>query len=276
MLNPKNDYVFKRIFGHIGNEDITASLISSIVGKQITNVKLDNNTILERDVLDDKVGILDIRAKIDSNINCNIEMQLVDKKNIEKRILFYWSKMYSSSIKAGKDYEDLEKTIIILISDYELDTLKKVPKYQTKWQIREEEYHQIVLTDIMELYIIELPKFMKCKKNNKKEMNMWLRFIQNPEVVKMSENAEIQKAQKELERISNDAHERYLAELREKYIMDQKAIEDAGYDKGKKVGITVGRKEEKIEIAKEMLQKGLAIELICDITKLTKEEIEEL
>lgn len=276
MLNPKNDYVFKRIFGHIGNEDITASLISSIVGKQITNVKLDNNTILERDVLDDKVGILDIRAKIDSNINCNIEMQLVDKKNIEKRILFYWSKMYSSSIKTGKDYEDLEKTIIILISDYELDTLKKVPKYQTKWQIREEEYHQIVLTDIMELYIIELPKFMKCKKNNKKEMNMWLRFIQNPEVVKMSENAEIQKAQKELERISNDAHERYLAELREKYIMDQKAIEDAGYDKGKKVGITVGRKEEKIEIAKEMLQKGLAIELICDITKLTKEEIEAL
>ena len=226
--------------------------------------------------MDDKVGILDIRAKIDSNINCNIEMQLVDKKNIEKRILFYWSKMYSSSIKAGKDYEDLEKTIIILISDYELDTLKKVPKYQTKWQIKEEEYHQIVLTDIMELYIIELPKFMKCKKNNKKEMNMWLRFIQNPEVVKMSENAEIQKAQKELERISNDAHERYLAELREKYIMDQKAIEDAGYDKGKKVGITVGRKEEKIEIAKEMLQKGLAIELICDITKLTKEEIEAL
>lgn len=276
MLNPKNDYVFKRIFGHIGNEDITASLISSIVGKQITNVKLDNNTILERDVLDDKVGILDIRAKIDSNINCNIEMQLVDKKNIEKRILFYWSKMYSSSIKAGKDYEDLEKTIIILISDYELDTLKKVPKYQTKWQIREEEYHQIVLTDIMELYIIELPKFMKCKKNNKKEMNMWLRFIQNPEVVKMSENAEIQKAQKELERISNDAHERYLAELREKYIMDQKAIEDAGYDKGKKVGITVGRKEEKKEIARKLLQQRIDIEIIRQVTGLTKEEIEAL
>ena len=33
LLNPKNDYVFKRIFGQIGNEDITASLISSIVGK---------------------------------------------------------------------------------------------------------------------------------------------------------------------------------------------------------------------------------------------------
>ena len=92
----------------------------------------------------------------------------------------------------------------------------------------------------------------------------------------MSENAEIQKAQKELERISNDAHERYLAELREKYIMDQKAIEDAGYDKGKKVGITVGRKEEKKEIARKLLQQRIDIEIIRQVTGLTKEEIEAL
>ena len=37
--------------------------------KQISNVKLDSNPILEKDILDDKVGILDIRAKIDNNIN---------------------------------------------------------------------------------------------------------------------------------------------------------------------------------------------------------------
>ena len=279
--------MFKRIFGHIGNEDITASLISSIVKKQITNVKLDNNTILEKDLFDDKVGILDIRAKIDNNINCNIEMQLIDKKNIEKRILFYWSKMYSSSIKAGKDYDDLEKTIVILISDYELDSLKKIPKYQTKWQIREEEYHQIILTDVMELYIIETSKFMKYSEkneNNDKEKNLWLKFIENPEVVKMSENAEIQKAQRELEKISNDEHERYLAELREKYIMDQKATEDAGYDKGKKVGLAEGRRAGLADgkragtkmVAKKLLEQGIDIEIISNATGLTKEEIERL
>ena len=47
--------------------------------------------------------------------------------------------MYSTSIKSGKDYETLEKTIVILISDYELESLKEIPKYQTKWQIREED-----------------------------------------------------------------------------------------------------------------------------------------
>ena len=52
----------------------------------------------------------------------------------------------------------------------------------------------------------------------------------------MDENAAIKKAQKELKKISSDEHERYLAELREKYIMDQKATEDAGYYKGIKEG----------------------------------------
>ena len=112
----------------------------------------------------------------------------------------------------------------------------------------------------------------------------------------MSENAEIQKAQRELEKISNDEHERYLAELREKYIMDQKATEDAGYDKGKKVGLaegiraglaegkkvgiaegkTAGRKEEKIKIAKKLLEEGINIEIISNATGLTKEEIKKI
>ena len=67
-------------------------------------------------------------------------------------------------------------------------------------------------------------------------MDSWLKFIENPEVVNMDENAAIKKAQKELKKISSDEHERYLAELREKYIMDQKATEDAGYYKGIKEG----------------------------------------
>lgn len=227
---------------------------------------------------------MDIKAKIDNTINCNIEMQVVDKNNIEKRILFYWSKMYSSNIKAGKDYSALEKTIVILISDYELESLKKIPKYQTKWQIREEKYHQIILTDVIELYIIELPKFIKYKENSKEHMNSWLKFIENPEVVKMDEHSEIKKAKKELEKISNNAHERYLAELREKYILDQKATESAGYVKGKRDGLTEGLakgitkgKTETINlVAKKLLDQGIAIEVISQVTGLTKEEIKKL
>ena len=96
---------------------------------------MDNNPILEKDMLDDKIGILDIKAKIDNNINCDIEMQVINKKYIEKRLLFYWSKMYDISVKEGQDYTILEKTIVILIADYELEGLKEIKKYLTKKNI---------------------------------------------------------------------------------------------------------------------------------------------
>ena len=90
------------------------------------------------------------------------------------------------SIKSGEDYTTLEKGIVILISDYELDGLKNIEKYITKWNIREEEYQKIILTDVMEIYIIELPKFEKYKEKTKNNiLNLWVKFINDPEVSDM-------------------------------------------------------------------------------------------
>lgn len=124
----------------------------------------------------------------------------------------------------------------------------------------------------MEIYIIELPKFEKYKEKTDNKLNSWVSFIENPEVVNMKENKEIVKAKKVLEEISQDEHERYLAELRQKYIMDKKAIEDAGYDKGLEAGI----KKQTIVIAKKMKEQNVDIDIIIKTTDLTKEEIEEL
>ena len=81
-------------------------------------------------------------------------------------------------------------------------------------------------------------------------------------------NKEIVKAKKVLEEISQDEHERYLAELREKYILDQNNIEATGYDKGLKQG--------KKEIAKEMIKEKMSLEVISKITKISKEELQEI
>ena len=276
LLNPKNDYVFKRLFGSVGNETITKNLLSCILQQNITDVQLDCNPILEKNLLDDKVGILDIKAKIDNTTNIDIEMQVTDHKNIEKRILFYLSKMYTKTIKKSQDYSSLEKCIAILITNYNIDIIKNIPKYITKWSIREEEYQKIVLTDVMEIYIIELNKFKDYKeKSNHNSLNSWIEFIESPEVVDMS-NKEIQKAKKVLEEISQDEHEQYLAELREKYIMDQKAIEDAGYDKGLKTGLEQGITHGIKQIAKKMLNEKIDLDTIIRITGLSIQELENL
>ena len=138
------------------------------------------------------------------------------------------------------------------------------------------------MTDDLEFYIIELEKVKKVKENT--ILKSWLEFIKNPKVVSNMENDEIKKAREELEKISQNEHERYLAELRQKYIMDQKAIQDFGYDKGladgkiegKIAGKIEGRIEEKQEIAKRMKDEKIDVSIIVKMTELSKEEIENL
>ena len=120
--------------------------------------------------------------------------------------------------------------------------------------LREEEYANVILTDVMAFYIIELEKFSKQAENkSNRNLNFWIKFIKNPEVIKMSNNNKIEnveeintvddkslketieaieKAKEKLKQISDDENEMYLAELREKHIRDQKSIEAYGYDRG--------------------------------------------
>ena len=202
-------------------------------------------------------------------------MQVVQYDNIEERIMFYWSKLYAGEIHSGEDYEVLNKTIVILISNFELDVTKDIPKIHTKWEIREEEYSKIVLTNVLEIHIIEMPKLIKAmvnKKVDKKDkLILWTMFMLSPEELGdeiMENNEDIKKAKEELEKINQDEREKELARLRMKHIMDTKAIRDYGYDEGKKAG--------KIEDAKMMLQLDIPIEKIIKITGLSQEDIEKL
>ena len=98
------------------------------------------------------------------------------------------------------------------------------------------------------------------------------------------EAAKETRKKKVLIEISNDEHERELADLRQKYIMDQKAIEDRGIEigieRGMEKGIEIG-KEQGIqqaieELAKKMLNENIEIEIIMKVTNLSKEEIVKL
>ena len=90
----------------------------------------------------------------------------------------------------------------------------------------------------------------------------------------------IEKAQENLEKLSQDEHERYLAELREKHVRDQKSIERYGYERGLKEGRTEGKKEGKEEgirvIAIRLIEQGYSVKQISEITDLTEEEIKDL
>ena len=208
ILQPKNDVVFQALFSR-GRESITKAMLEDILAIKIHKLDLDKSKDLFSDNTDDKNGRLDLRAVINDNIECDIEMQLSTHEKLLERFLYYWSKMYVANLKVGEEYGKLRKTISVIIVDKEIPEFKEIAKAHTKWRITEEEYTNIILTSYFQVVIIELPKAIKeYEKNKENEVLQWMMFLENPEdkeVKKiMEENEDIKQAKEELDRISQD------------------------------------------------------------------------
>ena len=226
------------------------------------------------------MGVLDVLVRINQEEYCNVEMQMIEKDRLIERILYYWSRIYGKNLKESDDYVNLKKTIGILLVNFEIKRLKGL-KYHSKWKIIEVDERQIILTEHLELHIIEIPKIYKIRKEEEgRELIKWLNFIENPESKKvgeyMKENKEMKEAKEKLEVMSEDEKMQILAELRLKAIRDEKAVERFGYNQGLEQGLEQGKKEERKEIAKRMKEQGINIQIIQEITKLTEEEIDSL
>ena len=278
-LSPKLDVVFQALFGEVGNESITKGFLETILERKIDSIDLSRNPILRREFKDEKLGVLDIIAKLDENEICNIELQIVDKKNIIERILYYWSRLYSRQIKSGEDYKILQKAIVILITDFKLENLEELD-YHSRWKIMEDKQgKKIILTQKLEIDIIELPKIIGKEKEQDNLLD-WLYFLENPKservTEKMKENENLKEAVKKLDNLSEDERMQRIADLRQKAIMDEKAIYEKGLEVGIEKGIMEGSRKEKIEIAKKMLELKIDKETIAEATGLTEQEIEKI
>ena len=278
-LSPKLDVVFQALFGEVGNESITKGFLETILERKIDSIDLSRNPILRREFKEEKLGILDIIAKLDKDEICNIELQIVDKKNIIERILYYWSRLYSRQIKSGEDYKILQKAIVILITDFKIENLEELD-YHSRWKIIEDKQEKkIILTQKLEIDIIELPKIIGKEKEQDNLLD-WLYFLENPKservTEKMKENENLKEAVKKLDNLSEDERMQRIADLRQKAIMDEKAIYEKGLEVGIEKGIMEGSQKEKIEIAKKMLELKIDKETIAEATGLTEQEIEKI
>lgn len=253
ILRPTNDIVFQMLFSTV-NVEITKGLISALLESEINSLELDLNKQLQGDEVDDKIGIVDLRAKIDNNIECEIEMQMIYSKNFIPRLLYYWSKLYSNQLKKGKKYDALNKTISIAIINKNVPELKGLLSH-TKWQIRESGNYRKILTDKLEIHIIEIRKAIEEYKNNRKnERLQWMMFLNNPDSKEvdsiMKDNIKIKEAKNTLNYLSQDEKNQRIAELRLKNILDKQDIYATGVD----IGIEKGIKREKENIIIEMLK----------------------
>ena len=295
MLPLSNDYVFKRIFGKGGNERILKSLLEAILKIHIQKIEIKNPEI-PKETIDEKLSILDIRAEINEDTIIDIEMQVGNTTAIDRRLVVYNAKLIAGDIKVSEEYSKAKDTIVICILN---DNVLKRNAYLSLAMLKYEETEEIryvdmgykkedsYLTKMCKYYIIELPKFKKKKPKVADLLEKWLYVIGGDQKMMdecKDENEEIKEAVKQLKEMSADEYERELYEIRERSRLTyntemnearRKGLAE-GRAEGKAKGRAEGKAEEKREIAKKMKEKGLSIELIQEITKLSLEEIASL
>ena len=281
LLKPKIDVVFHSLFRK-GNERITKALITSIINEKIEKVELDKDRYVVGEYPEEKLGIVDMKAELDNGTICDIEIQLSDNKDTAERFWYYWSRIYSGQLVKGKKYSNLNKVIGIIIIDYNFEKTKEIERMSTKWKIKEVTTgKEIELTDMLELYIIEISKVKRAlEKNPEDKLAQWIQFLDNPNekgVLKkvMEKNEEIKEAMEDLERLSKIKKLRRIAQLKEKAIRDEEnGLRHAKEDRiaeGKKIGLeegrAIGEKSKQIEIARKLLERNIPLEEIEKIEK---------
>ena len=304
LLKPKVDIVFHALFRE-ENKKLTESLISDILGQKVKVVTTDLNRHLNIKVAEQKLGVMDLRTELEDGTKCNIEIQLEAQDYENERFLYYWADAYSRQLQRSEEYEKLHKTISIIILDHEIKELKGIEELDTKWQIRDNKTGKRILTDFLEIIIVEIPKAKRLyKENEKNKICQWMLFFDNPNKEEMKEimekNEKIKEAVEELTGMSKDEELRILTELRikgrrDEYARRQYAIKqglqegrEKGLEEGRKEGREEGRKEgrekgikegvaqNRIKIAKNMLREKMPVDIIVRVTGLTNQEVEKL
>ncbi|WP_342278586.1 Rpn family recombination-promoting nuclease/putative transposase [Candidatus Tisiphia endosymbiont of Myopa tessellatipennis] len=283
-ITPRVDLAFKKIFGVEENKDLLISLINSIVSKEDQVAELTLlNPYNPKNFKNDKLSILDVKAKSVDGKRFNIEIQISDEADYDKRALYYWAKLYTEQLKVAQDYSTLSKAIGIHILNF--TSIPNVTKYHNVFHIVEKDSGLLYFKDL-ELHTIELNKFTDNSyeelpdilKKVKNSLDMWTAFLTRHDLLnkdnlpKELDNVALKKALTVLDVMNFTDEERETYEDHLKWLR----IEANTLKKQLEKGREEGREEERISMAKEMLLNNEPMEKIIKYTKLSKSQIENL
>jgi predicted transposase/invertase (TIGR01784 family) len=239
---------------------------------------------LPAEITGGKAAKLDVLASIPDGSLVNIEVQIKNQFNIEKRSLYYWSRKYSWNFPSGGDYADLVPVIGINIVDFGLFPIED---FHTSYHLWEDRHKDFLLTEACEIHFLDMVKFRREKEHKLEDpLERWLVYFDRhspaelvEEVIKM--DGAIWLAQEKEEMIRRDP------ELLRAYERYEKAASDwtsgmngarregwrEGEQKGRREGEQKGRWEGQQEIVSKMKERGLSIDQIAEYTGLSIGEI---
>lgn len=290
-VSPKRDFMFRALFSKNDNVDLLEDLISSIIGRKVKIKNVLREARIGEVKEESKYGTLDIKAKLETGEDVDIEMQMKEQECLLNRAIFYASALTLDNFKKKQAYSEILPKIVIFILNYiefEYDEVVN-ESFMCLKKHREEE-----ISDLYKYYIVELPKVKNLNDVKYNNLKRWIAFFNQDkkEMEKLGRTKVMEKAQSAFEYLTGDEEIQRLEWLKLKGELEyntmklsatRKGMEEGlkqGIEKGIKKGIREGRKEGRKEnnimVAKNMLKNGIKIEIIMDCTKLSKKEIEEL
>ena len=289
IMLPTVDVCFKKL---MSNPAVRKGFISSLLGVDPETIRETTllPTILPQDYPDDKLGILDVRIRMDDGRQIDMEMQVAYFEYWDERILFYLSKIFTDQLKKGDPYENLKQCIHVSILDF------------TRFEDDEQYFRTITFcdtktgkeyTDLMKILILELPKLPESLKTGN-NLVKWMRFLNGKSRREFKEMAQTDKyigmAYEELEKLEYEAREKAIRDhnsqmgsaLRRGFKQGiQRGIEQGiqqgiqrGIEQGIQQGIQQGLKEERASLIRNMLKNGVTPESISKMTGISLEAIE--
>ena len=230
-IDPKIDIAFKKVFGSERFGDLTAALINAVreppPEHRVVEVEF-LNPYSEKMTLDDKLSILDVKARDQSEWIYDLEMQMLVLAALSPRALYYWARSYADQLSAGEDYTRLRRTISICFVNGVV--FPDWAEYHTCFRLLDPS-GELCLTEDLEIHMIELPKFGKTLAELEKDLDFWLYFLKNGEELDADalpaelERWEIRKAMGVLKMLAQSDMERALYDGRLKAKRDLQTLE---------------------------------------------------
>lgn len=248
--NPLNDYLFKFVFGRTERKRITLSFLNAILERDEAD-ELTDIIFIDREFdpqfEEDKLSQLDIYGITNDGSQINIEVQLINRHNMQKRTLYYWARMYQT-LRRGKEYQDLNRSITINLLNFQLLPQKNPHTMYGLYDIASG--HR--LTDDLEIHFLEIPKFTIKSIKEMKRLEKWLAYFSNKlneqetEELAMSEAAISEAIQAEQIFMQSDV-ERWQYEQREKALRDYISELNATRREGRAEGRAEGVEETRLQ-----------------------------
>jgi predicted transposase/invertase (TIGR01784 family) len=258
-----DDYMFGAV---MRNPEICKSILETLLNIQIEKLEYPELQKSISTYYESKGVRLDVYVK-DSDKVFDIEVQNDSAISLPKRMRYYQSMVDMDSLLKGQDYSELKESFIIFICQY--DAFEEgLPCYTFKNLCLQNK--NLELCDETTKIIFNSTAYNKEKNL---EISAFLKYIKTKVPTsnltdKINNMVEEQKENDKFrtEYLSMNLHDRDIT---------RKAFTE-GREEGIEQGISQGAELTKIETAKNMIQKHLAVELIAECTGLPLEKIQEL